>query len=469
MSDVPAPGSAVREPGNNKHLRREDLASHSSAQETRASQRQLLMSIVPAMLGRLAWSRAEIDSFQLERLRTLLRHAKQESAWHARRLSDIDPEHFELADLAQLPIMSKAEFMENWDSIVTIPDVTLDEVSSFVAGLTEGQYFRDEYHAVSSGGTSGQTLMTIFGWEAFAEHMAGIFRGYAALFARTFAGRIPRVASIGADSAQHISYALNQTFSDPANPIVKISASLSDDLLAARLGSLQPHMLIAYPSALARILSLSMTGGLQIEPELIVSVSEVLSSELLQRLRQYWDCPVVDVWSSTESSGTFACLGPNRFHVSEDLNVIEEAPDGDGVLVTNLYNLAVPLIRYRLDDRFEFADRPCPCGSQFQPVARVHGRVWDIVRLDGRDVHEIVFLEALDKFASVVDYQLVQVGPGVEVRVLANGPLDCALIASALKEKLTQLGASDSDLRVVRVPELVKSRVGKTIRSLRPT
>ena len=41
------------------------------------------------------------------------------------------------------------------------------------------------------------------------------------------------------------------------------------------------------------------------------------------------------------------------------------------------------MIRYRMNDLVELSDRPCPCGSAFRAVARVHGRVDDLFEFDG--------------------------------------------------------------------------------------
>jgi phenylacetate-coenzyme A ligase PaaK-like adenylate-forming protein len=56
---------------------------------------------------------------QRNSLRSLLADAEARSPFHARRLTEIDPESFELADLHRLPILTKAEMMANFDEVLT--------------------------------------------------------------------------------------------------------------------------------------------------------------------------------------------------------------------------------------------------------------------------------------------------------------------------------------------------------------
>jgi phenylacetate-CoA ligase len=53
------------------------------------------------------------------RLRALLARAIDGSPFHAARLAGIDPARFELADLPQLPVTTKAQMMEPMRSSLT--------------------------------------------------------------------------------------------------------------------------------------------------------------------------------------------------------------------------------------------------------------------------------------------------------------------------------------------------------------
>ena len=78
------------------------------------------------------------------------------------------------------------------------------------------------------------------------------------------------------------------------------------------------------------------------------------------------------------------------------------------VLVTDLLNGAMPLIRYRIGDMAAWADGPCPCGRGLPRLERVAGRVTDfLVGADGRLVSG-VYLGHLRRGAAA------EPGPGAD-------------------------------------------------------
>ena len=81
-----------------------------------------------AQLPRLGWDATRLAAHQTERLRVLLAAAIKRSPFHARRLGRIDPARFELADLARLPVMTKAQMMASFDEVVTDRRLTLGRV-----------------------------------------------------------------------------------------------------------------------------------------------------------------------------------------------------------------------------------------------------------------------------------------------------------------------------------------------------
>jgi phenylacetate-coenzyme A ligase PaaK-like adenylate-forming protein len=72
-----------------------------------------------AEVEEMEWPLEQLHALSDERLRALVRHAKEHSAWHARRLRDVGPERSTGDDLSMVPPMTKADLMENWDDIVT--------------------------------------------------------------------------------------------------------------------------------------------------------------------------------------------------------------------------------------------------------------------------------------------------------------------------------------------------------------
>lgn len=72
--------------------------------------------------------------------------------------------------------------------------------------------------------------------------------------------------------------------------------------------------------------------------------------------------------------------------VNEHGEPVEPGQRSAKVLLTNLVNLALPLIRYELDDQVVVSADPCPCGSAYTlvqavnpcpPVGLTSGDAWE--------------------------------------------------------------------------------------------
>ena len=130
---------------------------------------QEMRSRVPAHLERLGWPAERLQLERDARLRQLIRIAQERSVWHRERLGHLNPETLGGNDLATIPVMTKQDLMGNFDRIVTDPRLTLDRVESHLDGLTRDAYLLDRFHAVASGGSSGQRGVFVWGWESWAD------------------------------------------------------------------------------------------------------------------------------------------------------------------------------------------------------------------------------------------------------------------------------------------------------------
>ena len=82
---------------------------------------------------RLTWPLERLHALRDERLRALVRTAKERSKWHARRLAHVDPATLTGDDLSMIPVMTKADVMANWDDIVTDRRLTLERAEAHLS------------------------------------------------------------------------------------------------------------------------------------------------------------------------------------------------------------------------------------------------------------------------------------------------------------------------------------------------
>ena len=100
-------------------------------ERVRAAHLHAVQAAMEDHIARLDWSREQIERHRDQRLRMLLGYAKERSPFHAARLGNLDPSRASVADLAALPMMTKAQAQEQWDAIITDrPDRLTDVLAS---------------------------------------------------------------------------------------------------------------------------------------------------------------------------------------------------------------------------------------------------------------------------------------------------------------------------------------------------
>jgi phenylacetate-CoA ligase len=129
-------------------------------------------------------------------------------------------------------------------------------------------------------------------------------------------------------------------------------------------------------------------------PHALITSAEVLEEEERRLLEEVFGCPVFNRYGCREVSVIASeCPAHSGLHVmAEGLYLEIETPHGPArpgemgaVLVTDLLNFAMPLIRYRIGDMAAWAEGNCPCGRGLPRLERVAGRVTDfLVCCDGR-------------------------------------------------------------------------------------
>jgi phenylacetate-coenzyme A ligase PaaK-like adenylate-forming protein len=237
-------------------------------------------------------------------------------------------------------------------------------------------------------------------------------------------------------------------------------------------------MLVSYAS-MARILAdEQLTGRLHIVPQVIFTISEVLTDETRRDVERAWGKPPFDQYGATEAGGIAAeCEHHCGMHLYEDL-VITEVVDkdhrpvppgfyGDKLLITVLFNYAQPLIRYELSDSVRLASEPCLCRRPFARIAAIQGRTEDILYFPTATggevaVHPYAFERVMDRVPAS-GWQVLQEDDGLRV-LLSEVPdrfVDNVLVAS-LRHALVAQGAVVPRIKVQRVTTIPKTAAGKT-------
>ena len=158
-------------------------------------------------------------------------------------------------------------------------------------------------------------------------------------------------------------------------------------------------------------------------------------------------------------------------HLNEDLAVYEPVDANDRpvpvgtrsakLLVTNVVNHALPLIRYELNDEVTVLGEANPGPWTGRRIADPEGRVDGVFAYDGGiEVHLHLFRSALGRRRQVLEYQVRQTPAGAEIAVRTVAPLDCDALREELVQGLATLEIARPQVRIAEVDDI--ERAGST-------
>lgn len=182
----------------------------------------------------------------------------------------------------------------------------------------------------------------------------------------------------------------------------------------------QPKGFIGYPSGFEKIcnyLDKIKSPPLECHIKSIIATSEVLYDSVREKMEYYFKCPVVSRYSNEENGIISQQMANEKkftinwasFYV-EILDIEEDKPAKPGelgrIVITDLYNLATPLIRYDTGDLGNFCNYDNDNIPKFETVS---GRKKDVLyNTKGDIVSSFVIHGALSKFPEFKQFQIIQ-------------------------------------------------------------
>ena len=361
------------------------------------------------------------------------------------RLRNLDnPEVSSLDQLADLPFTEKSEFRENYPyGMITVP---MEHVVRI--------------HA--SSGTSGKPTIVAY--------TAQDVRVFAEVVARSLSA-----AGANADDIVHNAYGYGL-----------FTGGLGFHYGIEELGATTVPASGGNPGFQVNLLADAGATGLACTPSFSLLLAErAADAGLKDRIQLRWGIHGAEPWSeglrqkieegwgngydAVDVYGLSEVIGPgvgvecaeakNGLHIMEDHFLPEivdpetgdPVPDGElgELVITTLTRQAQPVIRYRTRDITRFLDGPCPCGRTTRRMARLEGRVDDMLIVRGINVYPKTIEEIL-----MSDPEL---GPNYAIVVDRRGPLPELEARVEIVERVL------ADRREL-IAERVRQRILETVR-----
>ncbi|MHA6203854.1 phenylacetate--CoA ligase family protein [Dyella soli] len=364
--------------------------------------------------GTLAWlseyersqwlSPEQLAALQWDRLKRLLEHCHREVPYYRRRWRELGVTPADIRsmdDYARLPLLTREEMCEHREEL-------------------KADSWRDRLLYKQTGGTTGEPMTLGYTRESHDRRIAVMWRGYAWAGSRMGRRTMYLWGHLGEDPrAQRWKERLyNAALARRmVNSFHMSEANMAE--YAQAVDDYRPDILVGYVSALVRLAEwLEATGRRVHRPQAILCCAETLHEFQRDLIERAFGTHAYNTYGCREVMLIASeCEHRHGLHINVDHLVIElekpahalpDARTGE-VVITDLFNYGMPLLRYVNGDMATAATGSCPCGRGLPLLSRVDGRVVDMIRTpDGRSLPGVFFPYLMGTTEGVTGFQLIQ-------------------------------------------------------------
>ena len=184
------------------------------------------------------------------------------------------------------------------------------------------------------------------------------------------------------------------------------------ELIINQLNNYNPKLVQGFPSFMYSLATFAKNNNVYCKKfQIFESTGEQLYSFQKDLIEEIFGCKVFNRYGDAEFGIiAFECNKHCGLHICQDNVIVENLTNINGeneLIVTTLSNKAMPLIRYRTGDLGTIIKENCDCGNNFAKIDNIKGRVHDFIKIsDGKYVSTSFFLDILDKYSFMDDFQL---------------------------------------------------------------
>ena len=331
------------------------------------------------------WSRNKIEELQIERLREMFIHAYRSTSYYKQIFDELS---------------FRPEKIVCLDDIKILPLLTKNIIRNRGRDLLSTAYNSNQIHCSETGGTTGVKMKFWRNNDCLSLKEAARYR-FEKWTGWDIGDRMGLVWTAQPDYVGHWTTKAkikNELFE---RQVVFPAAIMDDENIENYLHLLQkkkPTMIRAFTSPVYEVARVALEKNLQCDSiKGIVTTGEPLYPHQRQVIEKAFGCKVFDSYRSREA-GPLAqeCEKHNGLHINAESLLIEIVrsenqdhlePGMGEIVITDLLNFGMPLIRYKMGDVGIISNRQCSCGRGLPLLEKVMGRSVDILQSpDGKKI-----------------------------------------------------------------------------------
>ena len=376
--------------------------------------------------------------------------------------------------LEELPIITKKDIIENYDTILTDNRLSKEIIEMYVQDKKE-ELLLGDYGIFSSGGSSGMRCHI-----PYDEKSMYMLNALTILRSGLIKPQITqRIAFLGGVNHTNNTKKLEKnSFLKNQFTIQTIPLFISEKEVVCRLNEFQPTTIAAYSYMLRSLAIKQINGELQISPTRMRCGGTPLSVADREIIKRAFGIYPYENYGASESLLIASeCDRHNGMHINEDCYIVDFCNpqkqgtliEAEGILITNPHNKVFPLIKYKLEDKVTYTEERCQCNSQFRRILSVNGREGEKFVFGATLVSPIEIVNRIYSVAMIDECRLIQKNKNhLEVRmVIAQKTMQEGtkkLIYDMIKKYLQQYGIANVEIVINICSELTKDSLsGKLV------
>jgi phenylacetate-CoA ligase len=320
-------------------------------------------------------SKEELDRLQLRRARSLLQYAYLNVPYYRRAFDAVGfkPNQIQsIADFSKIPLLSKQDVRENVHF-----------------AMFSDLHNKKEMHKINTSGSTGEPFVCYADKFQLEMRFATTLRALE-MSGWKFGDRQLRLwhQTLGMSRTQAFKERLDAWFMRRHFiPAFEMSEESLKGLMKT-IEKKKPVLIDGYAESL-NFIALASTSRSKHSPRAVMSSAQQLTDSTRAQIESQFGAKVLDKYGSREFSGiAYQCLESQHHHVQDESYILEILVDGrpakvgevGEVVITDLNNFSMPLIRYRIGDMAIAVDQtPCRCGRPHSQIGAISGRTQALI------------------------------------------------------------------------------------------
>lgn len=354
------------------------------------------------------WKPKELEDYQNKRLRALIKHTYKNVPYYHNLFKSLNlySEDIKTKDnLRKLPVLTKEKIRKNPEKFLAKNIKKISMIRSATSG-SSGKVF--EYMA-DKRVLSISRALGLRAW-GFAGYNVG-----------------DRLVTIAGSSLLPQKLTLLKKITLKTNRNLPLSSYNMDNEKVKnyvhQIIKFKPKFIRGYPSSIAIIANYLLENDIhEIKPLAIMTTAETLFKSNRKVISDAFGCDVFDQCGCNDGGENLCeCKEHVGYHIGieraihEFVNEANEPVSNNEIghiILTDLWNYAMPLIRYDAGDMGTPTDEMCPCGRGLPLIKSFEGRSIDqIVLPDGKLIPGLTLTDALEMYGmedKIREYQIIQ-------------------------------------------------------------